>query len=86
MQINGADNSYLARFLESLSAAKPNTHQPGDTSGPDASLQTDYAWLTSPEQGDTDAVSRARQLIASGGLDESAAALIAAENILKLGI
>ena len=95
MQINGADNSQPAGFLEKAGFVKAN--DPGQScDGPaaDASLETDYARLVTlalqGRWGDAEAVEDV-QLSGSAeltveALDGVQAVRTAAENILQFGI
>ncbi len=91
MQINGADNSQPADFLEKAGFVKAGgPGQSCDGPAADASLETDYSQLVTlalqGRLGDAEAVEDAGELIATGQLDGVQAARTAAENILNFGI
>ncbi len=91
MQINGADNSQPADFLEKAGFIKAGgPGQSCDGPAADASLETDYTRLVTlalqGRLGDAEAVEDAGELIATGQLDVVQAAQTAAENILNFGI
>ena len=90
MQKNGADNSQLNGFLDGVRPGKSDAAKASDGMEAEVFFQTDYSSLIAEalesSRSDTDAVERANELLASGGLDSPESAHIAAENILKSGI